>query len=183
MPTLKGRLGEWHLDDLHAWSDRDLLIRAPADPIIGPTTKVATIGSCFASELASMMGKVGIVGGMHPDGLFYSTATIRQELERVAGGWPERAAEASWSVDGGRVDPFRDYGLAHPDEPTLRAARADADADADALPDEITAWCRGRLSGYKRPRHVVVLDTLGRSAAGKADYRRLREVAQERVAG
>ena len=133
MPTLKGRLGEWHLDDLHAWSDRDLLIRAPTDPIIGPTTKVATIGSCFASELASMMGKVGIVGGMHPDGLFYSTATIRQELERVAGGWPERAAEASWSVDGGRVDPFRDYGLAHPDEPTLLAARAGADTDADAL--------------------------------------------------
>ena len=26
-------------------------------------------------------------------GLFYSTATIRQELERIAGGWPERAAE------------------------------------------------------------------------------------------
>ncbi|HUV09512.1 MAG TPA: AMP-binding protein [Acidimicrobiia bacterium] len=52
-----------------------------------------------------------------------------------------------------------------------------------SFPDEIIEWCRGRLSGYKRPRHVVVLDTLDRSAAGKADYRRLREVARERVGG
>ncbi len=57
----------------------------------------------------------------------------------------------------------------------------DAKADAATLPDELTASCRGRLSGYKRPRHVVLLDTLNRSAAGKADYRRLREVALERV--
>ncbi len=57
------------------------------------------------------------------------------------------------------------------------------DTSAATLPDALTAWCRGRLSGYKRPRHVVVLDSLGRSAAGKADYRRLRTVAEERVAG
>ncbi len=56
-------------------------------------------------------------------------------------------------------------------------------ADTASLPDEIVAWCRGRLSGYKRPRHVVVLDTLGRSAAGKADYRRLREVARTLLVG
>ena len=48
---------------------------------------------------------------MHPGGLFYSTATIRQELERIAGGWQERAAEPLWDVGGGWVDPFRDYGI------------------------------------------------------------------------
>ncbi|HEU5302391.1 MAG TPA: AMP-binding protein [Acidimicrobiia bacterium] len=53
--------------------------------------------------------------------------------------------------------------------------------DADELSADIVEWCRGRLSGYKRPRHVVLLDTLGRSAAGKADYRRLREVARARI--
>ena len=108
-------------------------MRAPLDPLIDAETKVATIGSCFASELASMMGKVGIVGGMHPGGLFYSTATIRQELERLAGGWPERATEPAWPVDGGFVDPFRDYSTTHPDEATLLAERAAADAAADAL--------------------------------------------------
>jgi len=133
MATLKSRLGDWQLPNVHAWSERALLIRAPVDPLIGPTTKVATIGSCFASELASMMGKVGIVGGMHPGGLFYSTATIRQELERIAGGWPDRAAEPVWAVPGGFVDPFRDYSTTHPDEATLLAERAAADAAADAL--------------------------------------------------
>ena len=60
------------------WSRRELVIRAPAIPIVGRTTKVATIGSCFAEELAEMMGEVGISGAMHPAGLFYSSATIRQ---------------------------------------------------------------------------------------------------------
>ena len=47
-------------------------------------------------ELAGMMDSVGIRGAMHPAGLFYTTATIRQELERLTGGWPERAAEPTW---------------------------------------------------------------------------------------
>ncbi|MFO7589755.1 MAG: AMP-binding protein [Acidimicrobiia bacterium] len=55
--------------------------------------------------------------------------------------------------------------------------------DAEELSADIVEWCRGRLSGYKRPRHVVLLDTLDRSAAGKADYRRLREVARARIGG
>ena len=133
MATLKSRLGDWDLPNVHAWSERAILIRAPHDLLIEPSTKVATIGSCFASELASMMGKVGIVGGMHPGGLFYSTATIRQELERLAGGWPERSAEPVWAVPGGFVDPFRDYSTTHPDEATLRAERTTADAAADDL--------------------------------------------------
>src|SRR5258706_15973908 len=79
------------------------------------------------------MGTVDISGGMHPGGLFYSTATIRQELERVAGGWPERAADPPWRIDGGFVDPFRDYDTRYPDEAALLAARAEADGAADAL--------------------------------------------------
>ncbi|HEY8215842.1 MAG TPA: AMP-binding protein [Acidimicrobiia bacterium] len=43
----------------------------------------------------------------------------------------------------------------------------------------LDAWCRGRLSGYKRPRRLFVVETLGRSAAGKADYRRLRALAAD----
>ncbi len=113
MPTLKSRLGDWDLDHVQAWSDRELVIRATPETLLEPTTRVATIGSCFASELAAMMGQVGVVGAMHPGGLFYSTATIRQELERIAGGWPERAAEPLWQVGDGWVDPFRDYNVTH----------------------------------------------------------------------
>jgi hypothetical protein len=133
MATLKSRLGDWELDHVHAWSERALEIRAPLDGLIDSSTKVATIGSCFAQELAAAMGDVGIVGGMHPGGLFYSTATIRQEMERIAGGWPERAAEPVWPIPGGCIDPFRDYSTTHPDEATLLAERAAADAAADEL--------------------------------------------------
>jgi GSCFA family len=133
MPTLHSRLGDWEVDHVHQWSERQLLIRAEPVLLIGPTTKVATIGSCFAEELASMMGNVGIQGAMHPGGLYYSTATIRQELERIAGGWPKRLDEPIWDIGGRWVDPYRDYKTPFPDEAALYAARADAETAADAL--------------------------------------------------
>jgi 3-oxocholest-4-en-26-oate---CoA ligase len=48
---------------------------------------------------------------------------------------------------------------------------------ASLTEESLSTWCRDRLSGYKRPRRFLVVDTLERSAAGKADYRRLRELA------
>ena len=126
-------MGSWELDHVMEWSRRELVIRAPGSPIVGPTTKVATIGSCFAEELAEMMGEVGISGAMHPAGLFYSSATIRQELERIAGGWPERADEAGWPIEGGLVDPFRDHRTIHASEAALEASRRADDAAADRL--------------------------------------------------
>ena len=132
MPQLYSRLGTWELENVHAWSDRAQVMLAPVRVIVEPATRVATIGSCFAAELAAMMEKVGINGAMHPSGLFYSTAAIRQELERLAGGWPERAAEPAWAVGEGFVDPFRDYDTIYPDAAALEAARAGADAAAAA---------------------------------------------------
>lgn len=133
MPSLHSRLGTWELDHVQKWSERELLMRAGSRLIIAADTRVATIGSCFAAELAGMMGEAGLHGAMHPGGLFYSTATIRQELERIAGGWPERDAEAPWHLADGYVDPFRDYDTIHPDPDTLRASRAAADRAADEV--------------------------------------------------
>ncbi|HEY3356545.1 MAG TPA: GSCFA domain-containing protein [Polyangia bacterium] len=131
MPLLHSRLGTWDLEHVHAWSERALQIQAPERILIHPGTRVATIGSCFAKELATMMTEVGIEGSMHPGGLFYSTATIRQELDRIAGGWPERAAEPAWQIPAGYVDPFRGYDTAYPDLESLEQDRARADAAAD----------------------------------------------------
>ena len=196
MVTLKSRLGDWELPNVHAWSERALVIRAAADPIIGPDTKVATIGSCFASELASMMGKVGIVGGMHPGGLFYSTATVRQELERLAGGWPQRAAEPPWAIPEGFIDPFRDYSTTHPDEATLLAEREAADAAADALfrDANVVVVTLGLIETFRNPRtgntyrqipHPAAYPTLGaefhRLTVGEMldDLERIRAVVRD----
>jgi hypothetical protein len=118
------------------------------------------------------MGTVDISGGMHPGGLFYSTATIRQELERIAGGWPERSADSAWRIEGGLVDPFRDYDTRHPDDAALLASRAAADAAADALFRDakvvvvtlglIETW-RSPTTGntYRQIPHPAVFPTLG----------------------
>jgi len=198
MPTLKSRLGDWELDHLHAWSDREERIRAEAVQLIDTSTKVATIGSCFAQELAKVMGTVAIDGGMHPGGLFYSTATIRQELERIAGGWPERAADPPWQVDGGFVDPFRDYDTRYPDVAALEAARAEKDAAADALFRDakvvvvtlglIDTW-RSPTTGntYRQIPHPAVFPTLGAIfhrltvAEMLDDLERIRTVVRDRL--
>jgi fatty-acyl-CoA synthase len=44
-------------------------------------------------------------------------------------------------------------------------------------PEELTVHVKGRLAGYKAPKLVSVLDTVGRGPNGKLDYRHLREVA------
>ena len=49
--------------------------------------------------------------------------------------------------------------------------------DADAL----GAHCRASLAAYKVPKHVVVVESLERSPAGKADYQRLRQLAAQEV--
>ncbi len=133
MPVLHSRLGDWDLEHVHAWSERALVMQAPQSVIVHPETRVATIGSCFAAELAEMMDTVGIRGAMHPGGLFYSTTTIRQELERLVGGWQERGGEPCWAIDKGLIDPFRDYDTAYPDEDALVAARVTADTAADEV--------------------------------------------------
>ena len=37
--------------------------------------------------------------------------------------------------------------------------------------DELVAHCKQHLSGYKAPKHLVLVDAVVRSPAGKADYR------------
>jgi acyl-CoA synthetase (AMP-forming)/AMP-acid ligase II len=42
---------------------------------------------------------------------------------------------------------------------------------------ELIAWCHARMAGYKVPRRVLHVDSLARSAAGKANHRELRDRA------
>jgi len=48
---------------------------------------------------------------------------------------------------------------------------------------ELQAWSTRKLAGFKKPRRFVLVDDMQRSAAGKADYRHLREVAAAATAG
>jgi acyl-CoA synthetase (AMP-forming)/AMP-acid ligase II len=48
---------------------------------------------------------------------------------------------------------------------------------------ELVAHCKAQLSGYKAPKHLVLVDRVVRSPAGKADYRWAAETAARAVAG
>lgn len=50
-----------------------------------------------------------------------------------------------------------------------------AAAPGDALRDELIAWCRTRLAGYKCPRSLAFIDALPLSAAGKVLKTQLRQ--------
>ena len=47
---------------------------------------------------------------------------------------------------------------------------------------EMLAWCRAQLAGYKTPRRFLFVDSLPRSAAGKAHHRELRALAIQLLA-
>jgi acyl-CoA synthetase (AMP-forming)/AMP-acid ligase II len=47
---------------------------------------------------------------------------------------------------------------------------------------ELAEWVRARLAGYKVPKNVIEVQSIGRSPSGKVDYRRLRAEAADAVA-
>ena len=60
--------------------------------------------------------------------------------------------------------------------------RANGSVEGQGFDDAaVAAHCRDRLAAYKCPKRFVVLESLGRSPAGKADYAYLRRLATEAV--
>ena len=55
-------------------------------------------------------------------------------------------------------------------------AVVEADGAAPSL-EEISGHVRSSLAAYKAPRHMVVVETIGRAPNGKVDYKRLKELA------
>ena len=54
-------------------------------------------------------------------------------------------------------------------------------ASGEDLASEIADAARGRLAGFKRPKHVIVVDRVPRGPNGKADYAWAKRTAAERV--
>jgi acyl-CoA synthetase (AMP-forming)/AMP-acid ligase II len=65
----------------------------------------------------------------------------------------------------------------------VTAVVAPADPSEPPSLDELRDHLRGSLAGYKLPKHLVVVDHVVRSPAGKADYRWARATAEEQVGG
>lgn len=70
-----------------------------------------------------------------------------------------------------------------PDDRFGEAVVAVIEPGSDATPDaeDIVEHVKRLLAHYKAPRHVVVVGSIGRSPAGKVDYKALRERAMEEL--
>ena len=60
-------------------------------------------------------------------------------------------------------------------------AVVEATPGATIEPGEVIAHVKGRLAAYKAPRHIVVVPSIERAANGKADYKRWKAEAAERL--
>jgi acyl-CoA synthetase (AMP-forming)/AMP-acid ligase II len=54
------------------------------------------------------------------------------------------------------------------------AAAVELHDGAAATAEELIAHVKGRIAGYKAPKHVLLVDSIGRAANGKADYAGVR---------
>jgi acyl-CoA synthetase (AMP-forming)/AMP-acid ligase II len=54
------------------------------------------------------------------------------------------------------------------------AAAVELHDGATATPDDLVAHVKARIAGYKAPKHVLLVDDVGRAANGKADYAGVR---------
>jgi fatty-acyl-CoA synthase len=48
-------------------------------------------------------------------------------------------------------------------------------------PEELKSLCKDKLSAYKAPKHILVVDRIVRSPAGKSDYRWALGIAKNRL--
>ena len=172
MAKLTGKIGEWELDHVHMWKDRKEPIRFQPVPLITSASRIAVIGNCFAGELAHGLARLGVNGALHPGGFLYNSRSIRQEVERIFGGWPEYDEEPYWQAQQGFVHPFKNYKQVLPTEDALRAWSDEIDRQARELLQSadifviilgiIEAWMQPRTGNYYRQiPHPDAFDEVG----------------------
>ena len=61
-------------------------------------------------------------------------------------------------------------------------AIVEASSDTPVEPEAVIEHVRAHLARYKSPRHVLVVDSIGRSPSGKVDYKRLQTHARDTLA-
>jgi long-chain acyl-CoA synthetase len=118
----------------------------------------------------------GDIGYADADGWYYLVDRKKDMI--VASGykvWPREVEDVLYTHEAvleaavvGKPDPYR--GETVKAFVSLRPGQA-------ADPDELVAYCRGRLAAYKYPREVQIVDVIPKTATGKILRRQLREVS------
>jgi benzoate-CoA ligase len=96
---------------------------------------------------------------------------------RVAGEWVSPAEVESVLLGSDCVAEVAVVGAVAADGLTRTVAFAVARPGVPFNPDAVLARCRAELAGYKRPRRLIVVDTLPKTATGKVIRAELRREA------
>ena len=119
----------------------------------------------------------GDLGVMHPDGYIQlkdrSKDIIISGGENISSIEVEDALYKHPAVQAAAV-------VAKPDEKwgETPCAFVELKPGQDATIDELVAWCKQNLAGYKVPRSLWLVDEVKRSPAGKPDYRWAKDVTE-----
>jgi long-chain acyl-CoA synthetase len=148
--------------------DGELWIRTPAmmDGYLRAPEETAAViedGWFKTGDLATISadGFVSIVGRKRELILRGGYSVVPAEVEAVLLGHPAVAEAAV-------------VGVAHSELGEEVAAFVTLRPGASVGPEELIAFCRGRLAGYKYPRRITLMGELPRSATGKILKARLR---------
>ena len=117
---------------------------------------------------------LGEIGYVTDDGFVYITDRFSDMI--VSGGvniYPAEAEQALIEHPG--VADVAVIGVPNPEMgEEVKALVVPTDPADPPTADELIRWCRDRLAGYKCPRSVELVDTVGRTAMGKVNKRALR---------
>lgn len=127
-----------------------------------------------AAHLAPGVFTLGEIGRVDEDGFVFITDRFSDMV--VTGGvnvYPAEMEQVLVAHPG--VADVAGIGLPHPDlGEQLVALVVPADAAAPPAVADLQAWCEDRLSRFKCPREIRIVDDLGRNALGKLDKRSLK---------
>ena len=150
----------------------------------GPVTHPSQLGDRghAASQALDPAGWLhsGDMGYLRPDGYLVFMGRYKDMLK----------------IGGENVDPMEveGYLLGHPGiqqvavvglpDPRLHevpVAFVIPKAGAALTPEDVLAFCRGKIASFKAPRHVLLVQELPMTSSGKIQKAKLREAAKERI--
>ena len=105
-PKLTRRGNVWEWTKFHKWKEKDNS-KIKKIPLINKDTKVFSIGSCFAQNLAKYLEAKGHYVNHFPQTIHFFTLSILQELKHLFEE-PQYSMEDIWKTDDGLyANPFR----------------------------------------------------------------------------
>lgn len=155
--------------ELPAGSDGELWVRSPS--VCGTywakqaeTQETFIDGWCRTGDLAQITtdGYLYIIGRLKDMILSAGENIYPAEIENVLADHPS-------------IQEVAVVGVPDPTYDETPCAVTVLNQGAELSADEVIAYCREHIASYKRPRHVVFVDTLPRNASGKILKRQLRE--------